>query len=51
MREPGHFTRAKSVRFVRFLSTLPPSMLMSYRFTLSTGLPDHVVLTQIIKQR
>jgi hypothetical protein len=39
MHEPGHFTRAKSVRFVRFLSTLPSSMLMPYRFTPSAGLP------------
>jgi hypothetical protein len=39
MHEPGHFTRAKSVRSVRFLSTLPPSMLTPYRFTPSTGLP------------
>jgi hypothetical protein len=38
MHEPDHFTRAKSVRFVRFLSPFPPSMLMPYRFTPSMGL-------------
>ena len=50
MHEPDHFTRAKFVRFVRFLSTLPPPILMPYRFTPSTGLPITVALTQILKQ-